>query len=633
MTSMNTTVKLHDTGNLVMMDQHENIIWQSFDYPTEHWLPGMKLGNDYLRGVELRLSSWKSDQRPLIGEYTWGAEKYKYPDDKLRQGSLIKYRGEPWRNKQLKGISFFSKNLTFTYDVVSNENEVSCVYNHEKSSTLFRLTLSSSGKLESWGWVEGAKNWQLGISFPKDPCDTYNICSAYGSCAINSIQQSCACLDETNFVPRNKTSWEMGIWSDGCVRRTPLNCKIGSETFINYVNVKLPDTHNSWYNLSMNMQECEAKCLENCTCTAYANPDTSLGGGMGCLLWFGELIDIQVYPQGTAGGREIFVRMASSESVAQSNSMRKGGANIKIILPVTVTGVLLIGFITSCLWHARKNNDDVEGLIKNVSTSHEEGMELPLFTFSTISNMTAYFSPENKLGEGGFGPVYKGVLEDGQHVAVKRLSRNSSQGVDEFKNEVICISKLQHRNLVKLLGCCIHGNEKLLIYEYMSNKSLDAFIFVVGTYGYMSPEYAIDGIFSIKSDVFSFGVLVLEIISGKRNRRFTQQEHNYNLMAHTWDLYNDGRSMDLIDASLADSCNPPEVLRSIEVGLLCVQQNAGDRPYMSSVISILDGKCGHSPPKQPAYFMESDKFVADFSTSTNPTGSIDELTITEVDVR
>ncbi|KAJ0718673.1 putative protein kinase RLK-Pelle-DLSV family [Helianthus annuus] len=110
------------------------------------------------------------------------------------------------------------------------------------------------------------------------------------------------------------------------------------------------------------------------------------------------------------------------------------------------------------------------------SSSQMESADVTLFCLSKISRATNDFAVDNKLGEGGFGPVYKGVLE-GQEIAVKRLSKSSQQGLDEFKNEVICIAKLQHRNLVKLLGYCIQGNEKMLIYEYMPNKSLDSFLF------------------------------------------------------------------------------------------------------------------------------------------------------------
>ncbi|KAI3797486.1 hypothetical protein L1987_32743 [Smallanthus sonchifolius] len=159
--SINATAKLRDTGNLALMDQHENVLWQSFDYPTEHWLPGMKMGNDYLRGIEWRLSSWKSSQHPLVGEFTWAAGKHGFPSFILKQGSVVKFRSELWRNQRLKGISSFSRNMTFSYYAIVNESEVYIAYNIENSSTLLRITLSSSGILETWGWVEGGKNWSL----------------------------------------------------------------------------------------------------------------------------------------------------------------------------------------------------------------------------------------------------------------------------------------------------------------------------------------------------------------------------------------------------------------------------------------------------------------------------------------
>ncbi|GMQ04223.1 hypothetical protein CsSME_00049714 [Camellia sinensis var. sinensis] len=255
----------------------------------------------------------------------------------------------------------------------------------------------------------------------------------------------------------------------------------------------------------------------------------------------------------------------------------------------------------------------------------------------TIAAATNKFSNTNKIGEGGFGPVYKGQLSSGKDIAVKRLSTSSKQGVDEFKNEVILIAKLQHRNLVRLLGCCIHGEERMLVYEYMPNGSLDSFIFgvekksksftwstrldiivgiargilylhqdsrlriihrdlkasnvlldsemnpkisdfglarafghdqsstkterVVGTYGYMSPEYAIDGLFSMKSDVFSFGVIILEIMSGKRNRMFHHSDHDLNLLGHAWNLWTKGRAFELLDPMMEGSFPMSKVTR------------------------------------------------------------------------
>nr|XP_043620431.1 G-type lectin S-receptor-like serine/threonine-protein kinase At4g27290 isoform X2 [Erigeron canadensis] len=700
LTSSNATAKLYDNGNLVLLDQQEKVIWQSFDYLTDTLLPGMKLGKDFVRGIEWHLSSWKSNQDPAPGAFTWGANTSVYPENKLRQGAMVTFRGGPWSNERFTGVSVFSTVLTFTYDVVVTEREVSFSYNLEnRSSLLSRVTLNSSGDFISWAWVEESKKWQTVLSLPRDICDTYNICSAYGKCNVDLTQQSCTCLDEKRFVPRSKRDWGMANWSGGCVRRTPLDCKIGSEGFIKYSNVKLPDTQNTWYNTSMTLKECETKCLKDCTCMAYANTNVR-GEGTVCLIWLSDLIDIRVFPEGS-GGRDIYVRMASSEL-----GKEKKGAPIKIILPLIFLGLLLLGVSITWFWCARRKRkyaDDMaeEGKSLNVSKGQEEAMELPIFSFSTIEEATSNFSPENKIGEGGFGVVYKGRLEEGKEIAVKRLSRYSNQGVDEFKNEVICISKLQHRNLVKLLGCCIQGDEKLLIYEYMPNKNKTQSMIldwtkrfniikgiargllylhqdsrlriihrdlkasnvlldedlnpkisdfgiarsfggnetqanterVVGTYGYMSPEYALDGIFSTKSDVFSFGVLVLEIVSGKRNRGFVQPGSDNNLIGHTWSLYSEGRSMELIDSNIAESCRSSEVLRSIELGLLCVQQNAVDRPSISNVILMLSGEGPLPQPKQPVFFMDKEFLVADFSSGTYTGGSVNGITITEVVAR
>ncbi|XP_023752664.1 G-type lectin S-receptor-like serine/threonine-protein kinase At4g27290 [Lactuca sativa] len=700
--SVNAFAQLDDNGNLILKEIiEEKILWQSFDYPTDTLLPGMKLGRSFLTGKEWHLSSWKSNQDPAPGDFTWSTDTNGFPQILLKQATSIRFRIGPWNGIWFSGGSGVNRNI-INADMVINGTEVVYSYLLRNSSVVSRLVLSTSGQLERWVWVADGKKWQLFFQLQRDFCDGYNICYAYGTCSVLNSQR-CGCLDETRFVPRKQKGWEIADWSGGCVRRTPLDCR--TDGFIKYSHVKLPDTRTSWYNMSMNRKECEEKCIKNCSCMAYSDTDIR-GEGSGCLLWFNDLMDIRVFSQSN-NGQDIFVRMASSELVHEKQER----ANLKIILPVVFLGVLLIGSSLTWFHYAcRKRHDQQlrEGEFLDVGQSQRDTMELPLFSFSTLARATASFSPNNKIGEGGFGSVYKGLLEEGLEIAVKRLSTTSRQGLDEFKNEVICISKLQHRNLVKLLGCSIQGDEKLLIYEYMPNRSLDLCLFdktrstqldwttrfniikgiargllylhqdsrlriihrdlkasnilldkdmnpkisdfgmarsfggnesqantqrVVGTYGYMSPEYALDGVFSFKSDVFSFGVLVLEIVSGKRNRGFIHSKHDNNLLGHAWRMHNEGRSLELVDTSLSRSSNSSEVIRSIIVGLLCVQQSPNDRPNMSSVVLMLGNEGIMQKPKQPGFFIERILHGADISSSSYPTSSTNDLTVTEVVAR
>ncbi|GMY33294.1 G-type lectin S-receptor-like serine/threonine-protein kinase At1g67520 isoform X1 [Fagus crenata] len=322
---------------------------------------------------------------------------------------------------------------------------------------------------------------------------------------------------------------------------------------------------------------------------------------------------------------------------------------------------------------------------------------------------TNNFSLESKLGEGGFGPVYMGKLLTGQQIAVKRLSRNSGQGTNEFKNELILISKLQHTNLVKLLGCCIFGEERMLIYEYMPNKSLDYFLFdsnrsklldwkkrfniiegiaqgliylhkysrlkvihrdlkasnilldesmnpkisdfgmarivkqneleantnrIVGTYGYMSPEYAMEGVFSIKSDVYSFGVLMLEIVSGRRNNSFYHAEHVLNLVGYAWDLWQEGKGLELVDPAISDSCVEYQVIRCIHVSLLCVEDGVVDRPTMSDMLSMLTNESIQLPlPKKPAFSIGRKAIEANIPNRESGVHTVNGLSISDMGAR
>ncbi|XP_008240249.1 PREDICTED: cysteine-rich receptor-like protein kinase 10 isoform X1 [Prunus mume] len=279
------------------------------------------------------------------------------------------------------------------------------------------------------------------------------------------------------------------------------------------------------------------------------------------------------------------------------------------------------------------------------------------FDLHSLQIATSFFSDLNKLGHGGFGPVYKGLMPNGQEIAVKKLSLDSRQGAREFTNEVKLLLRVQHKNLVMLLGCCVEGPEKMLVYEYLPNKSLDYFIFdkqksgtldwttrfriimgvarglrylheeaperiihrdikasnilldeklhpkisdfglarlfpgedthvntfrISGTHGYMAPEYAMHGYLSVKTDVFSYGVLVLEIVSGRKNHDGQLEREKADLLSYTWKLYQGGKALDLVDPTLA-RCNPDEAAMCVQLGLLCCQATVADRPDMNSI--------------------------------------------------
>ncbi|KAL1336081.1 hypothetical protein AAHE18_10G035300 [Arachis hypogaea] len=218
-------------------------------------------------------------------------------------------------------------------------------------------------------------------------------------------------------------------------------------------------------NKSMTLDECGSLCKRNCSCTAYANIDIR-NGGSGCVMWFGQLFDMNVH---RPGGQDLYVRLAAAD-IGSSSSNKNHRAVLAIGITLSAL-VLVLGLVAIC-YLRKKRQQSSRGDQRNM-----DDLKLPMFNFDTLMMATNNFSQDNKLGEGGFGSVYRGRLIEGQEIAVKRLSENSGQGINEFKNEIKLIAKLQHRNLVRLLGCCIEKNEKMVVYEYMKNRGLDSILF------------------------------------------------------------------------------------------------------------------------------------------------------------
>ncbi|WCJ31520.1 G-type lectin S-receptor-like serine/threonine-protein kinase At4g27290 [Euphorbia peplus] len=679
----NPIAQLLDSGNFVVKDGNvinfEDIVWQSFDFPHDTLLPGMKLGWDLDTGINRIVSSWKSKDDPSKGYYSCFVDLRGFPQVLIMKGDAIECRLGPWNGIQFAGSPQLKPNRIFDYKFVSNQHEIYYSYELKNSSVLSRLVMSERGTMDRYIWIEKSQSWLLFFAVPTDQCDTYALCGPYAFCNINSYPV-CACLE--GFMPKSPNEWSASDWSDGCVRKTPLSCHTG-DGFLKYPRMQLPDTYSSWVDKSISLRECENLCLKNCSCMAYSSSDVN---GRGCLHWLDDLIDMRVFAE---PGQDLYVRMAASELENRKLNQKKRVAIIISCL-ILAMAILALGLFL----YIRKRKHWQQGLNQQKKgygdDSAEEEIELRSFNLATIKSATDNFSLQNKLGEGGFGPVYKGTMLDGVDIAVKRLSETSRQGQNEFKNEVLMIARLQHRNLVKLLGCCIEGDEKLLIYEYLPNKSLDTFIFdkrkskyfdwdmrfhiisgiakgllylhqdsrlriihrdlkasnilldsdmkpkisdfglarifakdqtagntrrVVGTYGYMAPEYQVDGHFSVKSDVFSFGVIVLELISGERNQGFFYPDHGHNLLGHVWRLWMEEKELEAVDNCIQESICSYLVQRCIQVALLCVQRLPEDRPDMAGVVVMLSSECLLPQPKAPGFYTERNPFEVESSSS------------------
>ncbi|MCD7455634.1 hypothetical protein HAX54_028958 [Datura stramonium] len=679
---------LLDNGNLVLIHGESNILWQSFEHPTDTFMPDMKLGYNRKTGQRTLINSWTSNEDPRPGNFSLGVDPEGRPHFYILKQNRKYFRFDDtneYNGGNVRGIAWY-------ISVVSGNDGVFVTYGYTKDLVTLRITLNPSGYLQLLLWVQYANKWNVVAQVPDDLCELYAQCGPFGSCGVKS-SGLCRCL--TGFEPRFSTDWDNGKCNGCCVRKVALGCD-GGDRFLKHENMKLPDHAISFRHISI--KECETWCIRNCSCSAHAYSNST------CLIWFGDLLDLSHnYP----AGRVLNVRIRGSEPITHGgsgNSAHRHKIFVARIVPVISAILVLISIVFFIFKrkHLRREGwkNGTKALIRSVSSLYsveKSDMKLLQYNLQKIREATNNFHGENKLGEGGFGPVFKGFLAEFGDVAIKRLSRRSSQGLEEFMNELKLIAKLQHKNLVSLLGCCVEGEEKILIYEYMSNCSLDKFLFdtslkvtldwntrfkiiegiaqgmlylhkysrlkvihrdlkasnilldqemipkisdfgmarifgtdqtqantnrVVGTYGYMSPEYVVYGQFSEKSDVFSFGVLLLEILSGERNSDFSMTEISASLLGWAWNKWKEGSILELIDPSIRETCDSNKATRCILVSLLCVQEIPIDRPTMSDIVVMLSNETLPVPePKEPAFRSSwQSQQLSDFS--------INEMTIT-----
>eukprot|EP01018_Ginkgo_biloba_P032947 Gb_25562 [translate_table: standard] len=397
--------------------------------------------------------------------------------------------------------------------------------------------------------------------------------------------------------------------------------------------------------------------------------------------FYGPLIDhVRVY-KGIHHPSSLPAPVKSKKSGSKKDPLIAGLTGSATAIAIFILGVFIWSKKRSTVSISCQDKEGIQGLQEQVT----------IYPYHLLKAATKNFHPSCKLGQGGFGAVFKGVLSDGTEVAVKKLSAKSFQGQREFLNEISLISHVQHRNLVVLKGCCVKRKEKLLVYEFLENRSLfqalldtRSSIFldwptrmkivtgtarglaylhedsrarivhrdikasnilldrnlnpkiadfglakfflddqthittrVAGTIGYVAPEYAMRGHLTEKADVFSFGIVALEVVSGKANMDPAIPINTVYILDWASILLNEDKLLDLVDPKLGDDYCVAEVLRVIQVALLCTQGLAAARPSMSLVVSMLLGEASI----QGLHKRNSEYSIEKISSNTSQTTS------------
>uniref|UniRef100_A0A2N9IGP9 Receptor-like serine/threonine-protein kinase n=1 Tax=Fagus sylvatica TaxID=28930 RepID=A0A2N9IGP9_FAGSY len=639
---------LLDNGNFILTSKFDNniVFWQSFEHPTNTWLPGAKIVYDRLNYIRTTiLTSWTSLDNPESGKFCALLDIGENGTNHLILNYGYQQYGEKLTQKELN-------NEYINVSYVSNNNESYFIYSAVSPSTFPRFFLNATGEFNLYVWDEDLRQWNLVWMAIPQRCEILGFCGDFGICNQQKVPL-CDCPN--GFKPVDPTDWDLHDYSEGCERRNPLQCS-DDDTLLPIPNLRLPKA--SAYPTVKNVEECKLNCLSYCDCNAYVYYN-------GCGIYQKRLMNLQQLSSDNMSGGDFHIRIFTG-------SINKISRKVAWIVGVLVTLILSICFAISWRRHSA------------VGALEEVEFSLILFKYPDLRRVTKNFS--QKLGEGGFGSVFKGTLPNSTAIAVKKI-RSLQQGEKQFCAEISTLGAIQHVNLVRLRGFYVEASKRFLVYEYMPKGSLESHLFqnvsmildwktryhiaigtarglaylhescrdciihfdikpenilldaedvpkvadfglakvigrdfsrvlttMRGTRGYLAPEWISGEAVTPKVDVFSYGKLLFEIVSGRRNINMLDDEICNYFPARVAIAMNKGEDLlTLLDYKLEGNANVEELTRACKVACWCIQDDPKDRPTMGQVVKILEGIMQVGMPQIPLYFQR---------LSENPTEAI-----------
>ncbi|XP_062207736.1 G-type lectin S-receptor-like serine/threonine-protein kinase At2g19130 [Phragmites australis] len=652
-----TVAVLLNTGNLVVRHNSNTsiVLWQSFDDFTDTWLPGNKLSRNKKTGVIKRMISWKDRGDPAPGLFSIQLDPNGSPQYVLQWNSSIVYWATGnWSGNAYTGVPELSPtnkypNSGYTFQFVDNDVETYFTYTVKNDAQTFtRAIVDVSGLFQAFVWTEAAQAWITFFTQPKAKCNVYGVCGENSKCSENAAS-SCSCLK--GFIENYPNNWKLDDRTAGCRRNVPLKCgnngsvKTKQDRFYVINSVKLPD--NAHGIDAANVRACELTCLNNCSCTAYSHNGT-------CLVWYNHLINLQDNIVGSSDS--IFIRLAASE-------LPNSGTKKRWIIVIIIGGFVVLSFGVTILYfcHRRRRISginhvdgslisfkyrDLQFLTRNFSERLGAGSfgsvfkgVLPDTTTVAVKKLEGIHQGEKQFRAevSTIGNIHHmnlirlvGFCSEGKkRLLVYEYMPNGSLDKHLFGSSSITFSwKIRHQIAVGIArglaylheecrDCIIHCDVKpqnILLDASFVPKVADLGLAKLlgrdfsrvltsmrGTVGYLAPEWISGEAITTKADVFSYGMMLFEIISGKRNLEHaeTSMETFFPVLVARKLL--GGEVHTLLSTELINSESVEELERACKVACWCVQDNESSRPTMGEIVKILEGLVDVEMPPIPRY--------------------------------
>ncbi|KAL6535851.1 hypothetical protein OROHE_012695 [Orobanche hederae] len=679
---------LLDNGNLVLRDGSSGSnssfgqpLWQSFDYPGDTWLPGGRISYDKRTQKKQLLTSWKNAEDPAPGLFSLELD----PNESqyiIRWNRTEQYwTSGSWNGHIFSLVPEMRLNYIYNFTYVDNENESYFTYSLYSPSLVSRFIMDVSGQIKQLSWIDDT-DWNLFWSQPRQQCGVYAYCGAFGTCNENSLP-FCNCLP--GFRQKSDNDWNLRDYSGGCVREMNLQCENNGATsngrrdkFLASFYVSSPDNSHSLAVGSAG--ECENACLSNCSCTAYAYD------GNGCSLWNGELFNLQQLSEGDGDGRTIYIRHSASSAVFSGGTNNNGITTGAILGSVAIV-VILLAVTMAVIWKRRRQTvgssktvegslvafgyKDLQNATKNFSDKLGGGGfgsvfkgTLPDSTIIAVKKLESISQGEKQFR------TEVSTIGTIQHVNLVRLRGFCSEGskkllVYDYMENGSLDAHLFHSDGTKVLDwktryeialgvgrglsylhekcrdCIIHCDikpENILLDAEFCSKVADfglaklvgrdfsrVLTTMRGTRGYLAPEWITGVAITAKADVYSYGMMLFELVSGRRNSGNSEDGKLRFFPSLAARVTVDGGDMlGLLDPALDRTADFEEVLKICKIACWCIHDDENIRPSMGQVVKILEGLVDVNLPPIPRslqVFVENEEHIVFFTDSSSASHS------------